>query len=62
MRYLLALGIVLMGATFADAARLATTTSSGKAVVAHTRAAPVIVHRLLPPYGLGKHVYSPRSK
>ncbi len=32
----------------------------GKAVVVHTNVAPVIVHRVLPPYGLGKHVYAGR--
>lgn len=32
----------------------------GKEVIAHTSAAPVVVHRILPPYGLGKHVYAGR--
>ena len=32
----------------------------GKTVVVHTNPAPVIVHRALPPYGVGKHVYSGR--
>ena len=45
-------------ANVASAERYATTTSTGKAVVAHTRLAPVIVHRVLPPYGLGRHVYA----
>jgi hypothetical protein len=62
MRYLLAIGIVLVCATFAQASKQTVVTSSGKEVVAHTRAAPVIVHRVLPPYGIGKHVYSPRAK
>jgi hypothetical protein len=62
MRYLLALGIVLMTASFAPAARQTTVTSSGKEVVAHSRMAPVVVHRVFPPYGLGKHVYTPRGK
>ena len=62
MRYLLAIGIVLACATFALAAKQSVVNSSGKAVVTHTRAAPVAVHRVLPPYGIGKHVYSPRAK
>jgi len=62
MRYLLALGIVLMAASFAQASRQTTVTSSGKEVVAHSRVAPVVVHRVFPPYGMGKHVYAPRGK
>jgi hypothetical protein len=31
---------------------------NGKTVVVHTNPAPVVVHRVFPPYGLGKHVYS----
>jgi hypothetical protein len=62
MRYLLAIGIVLAGAVCAEASRQTTTTSSGKEVVVHSRAAPVAVHRVLPPYGVGKHVYSGRAK
>jgi hypothetical protein len=31
---------------------------NGKTVVVHTNPAPVAVHRVFPPYGLGKHVYS----
>ncbi len=33
----------------------------GKTVIVHTNPAPVIVHRVLPPYGLGKHVYAGRQ-
>jgi hypothetical protein len=33
---------------------------NGKEVVVHTNPAPVAVHRALPPYGLGKHVYAGR--
>jgi hypothetical protein len=32
-------------------------TSTGKEVVVHSNVAPVVIHRVLPPYGLGKHVY-----
>jgi len=35
---------------------------NGKDVVVHTRVAPVVVHRVLPPYGLGKHVYEGRTR
>ena len=30
----------------------------GHAVVAHTSRAPVVVHKIFPPYGLHKHVYA----
>lgn len=33
-------------------------TSCGKQVVVHTKLAPVLVHKALPPYGLGVHVYA----
>ena len=33
---------------------------NGKEVVVHTNPAPVVVHRVLPPYGIGKHVYAGR--
>ncbi len=35
-------------------------TKDGKEVIAHTNLAPVVVHKVLPPYGLGKHVYAGR--
>lgn len=54
------LGVLLVGAARAE--RYATATSGGKGVVVHTRRAPVAVHRALPPYGVGKHVYQPRAK
>ena len=34
----------------------------GKEVVAHTSLAPVVVHKVFPPYGLGKHVYAGRAE
>jgi hypothetical protein len=37
-----------------------TAVRNGKVVVVHTNPAPVIVHRIFPPYGLGKHVYGGR--
>jgi hypothetical protein len=63
MRYVLALGIVLVCASFVEASKQTVTKpTSGKEVVVHTRAAPVVVHRIFPPYGIGKHVYTPRAK
>ena len=35
-----------------------TAVKNGRTVVVHTNPAPVVVHRVFPPYGLGKHVYS----
>ena len=32
----------------------------GRQVVVHGNPAPVVVHRALPPYGVGRHVYSGR--
>ena len=60
MKYLLAIAVVLSSAACAFATREATTTSTGKEVVVHNRMAPVMVHRALPPYGVGKHVYRGR--
>lgn len=60
MKYFLALTLVLSFSASAFANRQNVSTSSGKAVVAHSRMAPVAVHRALPPYGLGKHVYRGR--
>jgi hypothetical protein len=62
MRYVLAIALVLGTAVLALGSRQSTVTSSGKGVVTHSRAAPVVVHRVLPPYGVGKHVYAPRGK
>lgn len=50
---LLALAIV---PTVASAARYAKKGADGKAHVAHTRLAPVLMHRAFPPY-TGIHVY-----
>jgi hypothetical protein len=50
---LLALAIV---PTVASAARYARKGADGKAHVAHTRLAPVLMHRAFPPY-TGIHVY-----
>lgn len=41
-------------------AKKQTAVKNGKEVVVHTNAAPVVVHRVFPPYGVGKHVYSGR--
>lgn len=62
MRIILAIVFGLALAGVARAERYSTMTPGGKGVVAHTRLAPVIVHRVLPPYGLGKHVYAGRVR
>jgi hypothetical protein len=31
---------------------------NGHEVVAHSSRAPVVIHKILPPYGLHKHVYA----
>jgi len=59
----LKLGLLLLlffAASDAEAKR-GTAVRDGQAVVVHTRPTPVAVHRALPPYGLGKHVYSGRG-
>lgn len=53
------LGLALAGVAHAE--KYSAVTPEGKEVVAHTRLAPVIVHRVLPPYGLGRHVYAGRT-
>lgn len=57
MKWILAAAVVLTLA-MADVSRAEryNAVRNGKEVVVHTRVAPVIVHRVLPPY-LGKHVY-----
>ena len=62
MRIITAIVLGLALASVARAERYNTVTPVGKGVVAHTRLAPVVVHRLLPPYGLGKHVYAGRAR
>lgn len=52
--------IVTALASVASAKRFATV-KDGKEVVAHTNLAPVVVHKILPPYGLGKHVYAGKA-
>ena len=47
-------------ASVASAKRFVTV-KDGKEVVAHTNLAPVVVHKILPPYGLGKHVYAGKA-
>jgi hypothetical protein len=59
MKFSLLLLLFLALPSVAEAKRY-TAIRSGKAVVVHTNPGPVVVHRALPPYGLGKHVYSGR--
>lgn len=61
MAMLAALCLVLSAPQHAQAKRFVAV-KDGKTVVVHTNPAPVIVHRVLPPYGLGKHVYAPRQR
>ncbi len=59
MKFRLLLLLVLAAPSVAEAKKY-TTVKNGKEVVVHTSLAPVVVHRALPPYGLGKHVYAGR--
>ncbi|MCR4412146.1 MAG: hypothetical protein NUV77_06935 [Thermoguttaceae bacterium] len=63
MKLVLALvaALVLCLPGMAEAKRY-TAIKDGKEVIVHTNAAPVVVHRVLPPYGLGKHVYAGRPR
>jgi hypothetical protein len=58
MKKLLALAILIAAMpNIARAARYEAE-KNGHEVIAHTSRAPVIVHKILPPYGLHKHVYA----
>ena len=58
MKTLLALVIVLaVMPNIANATKVETKTN-GHEVVAHTSRAPVVIHKIFPPYGLHKHVYA----
>ena len=57
MKAILILLVVLAVPGVAEAKRI-TTVRGGKVVVVHTNPAPVAMHRVLPPYGVGKHVYT----
>ena len=61
VRAFLILAVLLVLPAKAGAAQY-TAQKGGKQVVVHTNLAPVIVHKVLPPYGLGKHVYAGRSR
>ena len=58
MRKLLALVIVLAVLPTVASAKKFEAEKFGHEVIAHTSRAPVIVHKILPPYGLHKHVYA----
>lgn len=55
-KFLMIAALLLSSVSTVEAARYQTVTPSGRPVVAHTRLAPVAVHRLLPPYGMRNHV------
>ncbi len=60
MKFSLLLLLVLAVPGVAEAKKQ-TAVKNGKEVVVHTNPAPVVVHRVLPPYGIGKHVYAGRK-
>jgi hypothetical protein len=58
---MLALGVVAAFAGAASAQQHPIQTANGEKI-AHTRLAPVVVHRIFPPYGMRIHVYeTPRG-
>ena len=59
MKFSLLLSFVLAVPGVAEGKKY-TAVQNGKEVVVHTNPAPVVVHRVLPPYGIGKHVYEKR--
>jgi polysaccharide deacetylase 2 family uncharacterized protein YibQ len=58
MKKLLAIAIVLAVLPNLAVAKKYEAEKNGRQVVAHTSMAPVVVHKILPPYGLHKHVYA----
>lgn len=58
MKKLLALAIILAVMPNVASAKKFEAEKYGHEVVAHTSRAPVVVHKILPPYGLHKHVYA----
>lgn len=58
MKKLLVLVVALAVMPSIAIAKKFETTKDGHEVVAHSSRAPVAVHKVLPPYGLHKHVYA----
>jgi hypothetical protein len=58
MKKLFALVIVLAVMPNVASAKKFEAEKNGHEVVAHTSRAPVVVHKIFPPYGLHKHVYA----
>jgi hypothetical protein len=58
MKKFLALVIVLAVLPNVASAKKYESVKNGRDVVAHTSKAPVVVHKIFPPYGLHKHVYA----
>jgi hypothetical protein len=58
MKKLLALLIVLVVLPNVASAKKYEASKEGREVVAHSSRAPVMVHKIFPPYGLHKHVYA----
>ncbi len=62
MKTLLSLVIVLAVIPCAAHAKRTEANVNGHDIVVHSNRAPVVVHKVLPPYGLHKHVYAGESK
>ncbi|MHB1035910.1 MAG: hypothetical protein ACYC35_02840 [Pirellulales bacterium] len=58
MKRMFVTAVVLLSlSAVGEAKQYQAVTASGKHVVVHTNPIPVAIHRILPPYGLGIHVY-----
>lgn len=61
MKTVLITTLLVLGLPWIASARQYRVNTSGRGQVAHTRVAPVMVHRALPPFK-GEHVYAGRNK
>jgi hypothetical protein len=58
MKKLLALAILVAATPNVAGAAKFEAAKNGHEVIAHTSRAPVVVHKIFPPYGLHRHVYA----
>ncbi len=58
MKKLFALVIALAFLPNVASAKKFESAKNGHEVIAHTSRAPVVVHKIFPPYGLHRHVYA----
>jgi hypothetical protein len=58
MKKLLAIAIMVAAMPNVASAKKYEAEKGGHEVIAHTSRAPVVVHKIFPPYGLHKHVYA----